>query len=99
MSKTPLKFVIMEKMDIFDFTWIIAIISITGTFFNIKKKVLCFYLWAVVEVLCFMLDIQNKQYGRAFLDMFGFSMNIYGIITWTREDKEKNNMVIEGKNE
>jgi hypothetical protein len=31
-------------MNIFDFTWIIAVISITGIFFNIKKKVICFYL-------------------------------------------------------
>ncbi|MDR1418198.1 MAG: nicotinamide mononucleotide transporter family protein [Endomicrobium sp.] len=84
-------------MDIFDFTWIIAIISITGTFFNIKKKVFCFYLWAIVEVLCFILDIQNKQYGRSFLDMFGFCMNIYGIIAWTKGSEEENNRVNEGK--
>ena len=70
-----------------DFTWVIALISITGTFFNIKKKVFCFYLWAVVEVLCFVIDIKNKQFGRAFLDMFGFGMNIYGIIVWTKENK------------
>jgi nicotinamide riboside transporter PnuC len=77
-------------MNIFDFTWIIAILSITGTFFNIKKKVFCFYLWTIVEMLCLILDIQNKQYGRAFLDLFSFGMNIYGIITWTNENNAEN---------
>jgi len=74
-------------MNIFDFTWIIAIISITGSFFNIKKKVICFYLWIVCEILCFVIDVRNQQYGRAFLDIFGLCMNIYGIVIWTKEDK------------
>ncbi|MDR3179243.1 MAG: nicotinamide mononucleotide transporter family protein [Oscillospiraceae bacterium] len=78
-------------MNIFDFTWVVAIISITGTFFNIKKKVFCFYLWSICEAICFILDIQNYQYGRAFLDIFSFGMNIYGIILWTKENRIESN--------
>lgn len=74
-------------MSFFDFTWIIAIIAITGTFLNIKKKVLCFYLWAVVEIICFLLDVKNGQFGRTFLDVFSFCMNIYGIVVWTKESR------------
>mgnify|MGYP000599421374 CR=1 FL=1 len=82
-------------MNILDFTWIIAVISITGTFFNIKKKVFCFYLWAVTEIICLVLDIQNGIYGRAFLDLFGFGMNIYGIITWTKEEEAEKSIGVD----
>ncbi len=80
----------------FDFTWIIAIISIAGSFLNVRKNVISFYLWALTEVMCFVIDVKNAQFGRAFLDTFSFCMNIYGIISWGREDKitatgEKNN--------
>lgn len=69
----------------FDFTWIIAIISITGSFLNVRKSVISFYLWALTEVMCFVIDFKNKQFGRAFLDTFSFFMNVYGIVTWSRE--------------
>ena len=71
----------------FDFTWIIAIISITGSFFNIKKNSVCFYLWLICETMCLIIDSKNCQYGRAFLDLFCIGMNIYGILTWSKEDK------------
>lgn len=73
--------------EFLDITWGLAVISITGSIFNIKKNVLCFYFWCFCEFLCFIIDINNKQYGRAFLDMFCFAINIYGIIAWSKEKK------------
>ncbi len=73
----------------FDFTWIIAIISIIGSFFNIKKMPVCFYFWIICEIMCLILDIKNAQYGRAFLDLFCTGMNIYGIFMWSKNDKAK----------
>lgn len=82
----------------FDITWIIAIISITGSFFNIGKKAICFYFWIVCEIICFIIDIQNGQYGRAFLDLFCIGMNIYGIFSWSKSDKaQKKNGVEENE--
>ncbi|MDR0738610.1 MAG: nicotinamide mononucleotide transporter family protein [Oscillospiraceae bacterium] len=75
-------------MNILDFTWAIATTSIIGTIFNIKKKVICFYLWGACEIICLIIDTKTHQYGRAFLDIFSFGMNIYGIIAWTKENKE-----------
>ena len=71
----------------FDITWIIAIISITGSFFNIKKKAICFYFWIICEIMCMIIDLKNNQYGRAFLDLFCLGMNIYGIISWSKSSK------------
>lgn len=73
---------------VFDFTWVIAFVSIAGSFFNIKKNKFCFYLWAICEVLCLIIDIKSGVYGRAFLDLFCLGMNIYGIISWAREEEQ-----------
>lgn len=78
-------------MNNFDFTWIVAVISITGSFFNIKKIAVCFYLWAICEAFCFIIDINSQQYGRAFLDIFCLGMNIYGIVAWAKDRKIKTN--------
>ena len=67
----------------FDFTWIITAISMTASFLNIKKKVVCFYLWAISVMLCLIIDVKTQQYGRAFLDFFCLGVNVYGIVTWT----------------
>ena len=72
----------------FDFTWIIAVISIVGSFLNIKKNPVCFYLWVVCEVMYWMIDTKNQQYGRAFLDFFYVIVNIYGICSWSKKKKE-----------
>jgi nicotinamide riboside transporter PnuC len=71
----------------FDFTWIIAVISITGSFLNIKKNPVCFYLWTVCQIMCLIIDAKNQQYGRAFLDFFLIVMNVYGIVSWSKKKK------------
>jgi nicotinamide riboside transporter PnuC len=52
--------------------------------------VVCFYLGRITVIVHFIIDLQNKQYGRAFLDIFLLSINIYGIITWTKKEKTEN---------
>ena len=73
----------------FDFTWIIAIVSIAGSFFNIKKMSVCFYFWIICEIMCLIIDVKSMQYGRAFLDLFCVGMNIYGILVWSKSDKNQ----------
>ena len=73
-------------MDNFDITWILTILSLTGSFLNVKKKVACFYLWAIGEVFWLILDISNRVYGRAFLDLTQLAFALWGIKEW----KDKN---------
>ena len=73
----------------FDFTWIIAAISIVGSILNIKKNPVCFYLWVICEIMCLIIDTKNQQYGRAFLDFFCIAMNIYGIFSWSKKEKSE----------
>lgn len=72
-------------MSNFDITWILSVISLSGNIFNVKKKVACFYIWAIGEVFWFILDLKNGTYGRAFLDLFQLIMAIWGIIEWGKE--------------
>lgn len=67
----------------FDVTWILAGVSLFGSFLNAKKKIACFYVWAVGEVLWCVLDMCNHCYGRATLDIISFLMAIYGIYSWS----------------
>lgn len=69
-------------MGKFDVTWILAAMSLIGSFLNVKKKVACFYLWAIGEVFWFALDISNQTYGRAFLDLTQLSFALWGIKEW-----------------
>ena len=32
------------------FTWIITFVSLAGTVLNVRKNILCFYLWAVGNI-------------------------------------------------
>jgi nicotinamide riboside transporter PnuC len=69
----------------FDISWPLALLSITGTVFNIKKKVICFYIWAIGEFFWIALDLSNGQHGRAFLDVVHLGMDVWGIYSWGKE--------------
>ena len=32
------------------FTWIITFVSLAGTVLNVRKNILCFYLWAIGNI-------------------------------------------------
>lgn len=75
-------------MNNFDITWILAIVSLSGNIFNIKKKYICFYIWALGEVFWLILDIYNHVYGRAFLDLMQLGFALWGIYEWQFRNKK-----------
>lgn len=80
----------------FDITWFLAALSLSGNVFNIKKSVVCFYIWAVGELFWMILDIYNGVYGRAFLDLTQLCFALWGIYEWgikkERDKREKNRL-------
>ena len=72
-----------------DITWILAAVSLSGSFFNAKKKIICFYLWAFGEICWMVLDIRGGVFGRAFLDLTQLLFALYGAYEW-RKDENKN---------
>lgn len=74
-------------MGMCDVTWLLTMISLTGTVFNIKKKIICFYIWLVGDLLWMTFDLVSGMYGRAFLDFIQMILAIAGILEWRREEK------------
>ena len=70
----------------FDITWFLAVLSLSGNVFNVKKRVSCFYIWTLSEIFWFILDFLNKSYGRAFLDSVQLVMAIWGIFEWKKKE-------------
>lgn len=75
----------------FDITWILTALSLSGSIFNVKKKVVCFYIWSVCEIFWLILDIRSRTFGRAFLDLTQFGFALYGIHEWGEKNGKKVN--------
>ena len=46
------------------FTWVFTAISLAGTVLNVRKNILCFYLWAVGNVAWLGFDVASGLYNR-----------------------------------
>lgn len=77
-------------MNNFDITWLLAILSLSGNIFNIKKSVICFYIWVIGEICWLTLDINNGVFGRAFLDLTQLIFALWGIYEWQIKKDNKN---------
>lgn len=75
-------------MDNFDITWILAVLSLSGNIFNVKKSVVCFYIWSIGEICWLMLDIHNGVFGRAFLDLTQLIFALWGIYEWQLKNEK-----------
>ncbi len=64
------------------FTWAITVISLTGTILNVKKNILCFYLWSIGNIAWLTFDIWQGLYSRAVLDFVQLAFAIWGIVAW-----------------
>lgn len=80
----------MSILNYFDLTWVMAIISIIGSILNIKKNVICFYIWFVIDLWSMILDFKSGFFGRAFLDMFQIGVCFWGIVSWKAVNKTLN---------
>ena len=67
------------------FTWVITLISLTGTILNVKKNALCFWLWAFGNIAWLSYDLSLELYSRAVLDMVQLGFAIWGIIKWKKK--------------
>lgn len=59
-----------------------------GSFLNAKKKIACFYIWSMSEILWMILDLSKGVYGRAFLDFTSLVFAIYGIYEWGKSNEK-----------
>ena len=68
------------------FTWIITFVSLAGTVLNVRKNILCFYLWAVGNVAWLAFDVASGLFSRAVLDTVHLEVAIWGIFEWRKDE-------------
>ena len=67
--------------------WIITTICLTGTILNAKKKKICFWFWALGNILWAIYDFRSGLYSRLALDIVQLVLAIYGLYEWNKEEK------------
>ncbi len=67
------------------FTWAVTAVCLLGTILNIKKNILCFYLWAVGNTAWLIFDLIGGLYSRAVLDAVQLAFAIWGIAAWSEK--------------
>lgn len=72
-----------------DVTWILTTISLCGTVLNIRKNILCFYIWLLGDILWCLFDVIQGTYGRSTLDFVQVILSICGIVAWSKRKDEK----------
>ena len=68
------------------FTWIITFVSLAGTVLNVRKNILCFYLWAIGNIAWLGFDVASGLFSRAVLDTVHLAFAIWGIFAWRKDE-------------
>lgn len=79
----------MNDMTWQTFLWSLTALSLMGTALNVKKNVLCFYLWAIGNVAWFTIDVLGHVWARALLDAVHFAFAVWGAVSWRSSDRAK----------
>jgi len=66
-------------------TWLLTILSLTGTILNIKKKKVCFIIWTITNSLWTIVDFNAGLYSQAMLQFVYVGLAIWGIIEWRKK--------------
>ena len=69
-----------------DVTWFLTAISLSGTMLNVRKNIMCFYVWLAGDILWCIFDFTSGTYGRSVLDFVQIILSICGIISWKRSE-------------
>ena len=64
--------------------WGVSLLTIFGSILNIKKINLCFWIWSFCNICWLLIDVFNKAYPRAILDVINLATSVWGIIAWHR---------------
>ncbi len=70
----------MESLTLL--TWVLTAMSLVGVWYNIKKNVVCFYIWLVANAGWIYVDIKADLMGQAVLFVIYSVLSVYGIYAW-----------------
>ena len=64
--------------------WLVTAVCLAGTVLNVKKVRWCFHLWAAGNIAWLAIDVHNRLYSRALLDLVQLALAIWGAAEWRR---------------
>ena len=76
-----------EVKSMFDYTWIIAVVSIIGTIANVYQKRWCFIIWTITNGFWAMYDLRLGLYSQATIYIVYLVLAIWGLLKWSKENK------------
>lgn len=59
-------------------------LTLRATVFNIRKRIICFYIWLIGDLLWFIFDFTSGTYGRSTLDLVQMVLAVCGIYSWRK---------------
>lgn len=62
--------------------WLVTATCLAGTVLNVKKMRWCFHLWALGNIAWLAIDLNNRLYSRAFLDLVQLLLALWGLYAW-----------------
>ena len=68
-------------------TWVLTLASLVGVIANIKKKKVCFAIWAVTNASWSVIDYAHGLPAQSALFAVYFLLAIWGMIEWRRDKK------------
>ena len=64
--------IVMDSVAIYYATWLLAVVSLVGTYLNIKKQKACFIIWGVTNALWVLYDFSIGAIAQAALMLCSF---------------------------
>lgn len=68
-------------------SWAFSFVNIIGTFLNIKKIPISYFIWTVCNIFWVYYDIVMNIHSRILIDVIQLFMSSYGFIIWTKHTK------------
>ena len=65
--------------------WVVTGLSVIGTILNIKKKQVCFVIWAFTNFVWCIYDFWIGAYAQSALFAVYVGLAIYGIYEWRKK--------------
>jgi len=64
--------------------WFGFLFIILGYYLNSQKKIYCFYIWGIGNMIFIIYAYQIDSIPMLFMSFFTLGMNIYGYIEWKK---------------
>ena len=68
--------------------WILTVLAVVGSLFNIYKSKWCFYIWGVCNVGFAIINYQKRIGFQVALFSVYLILEVWGVIRWYKEDRE-----------